>query len=288
MNLSNAWRQLATINHQILTMKHPHKAQPIIIREDGRLGLILGPDKAAFCKKLIEKSDKRRTLPPHNITSRNAGTLRHIRDLGATDLEQLTQLSVKLYGECKKLYPQWRHINQQLDLTFTQMALEEIAKETNQVTYLFDINISPRLGKKILNQDGATYLNHRLQKELKYKMGRTPRLWLILEAVTKRKSNYEGKLHAHGSINLLPGEIVLFKKVMVSLNGYSMSSATKMKPVTDGYGRVDYCTKHQARNNMFLPNVVRTAKSAGLSKRAKQMYEKARTDYNSALKQQGK
>jgi hypothetical protein len=261
------------------------KQEPIIIRE-AKLGLILGPHKSAYCTILINKSDKRQTKLPHNLANKNAGTLSHVRDSGATDPEQLNQRLVMLYGKCMKLYPKWRHINEQLDLTFTQRALEELAQETNQVTRSFTINISPKLGKKVLNQGGASYLNNRLKKELKRKMGRPPSLWLILEAVTRELPTYEGRLHAHGSINLLSSEVGLFSEVMVALNGCNMPSATKLKSITDGDRWVDYCTKYQARNKMFLLNITRVGKSEGLSKRAKQMYEKASADYSSDLKQQ--
>jgi hypothetical protein len=268
---------------------------PKVIKEDENRGLILGMDASAFCTELLDKPDKKQTDMPKNLTVKNAATLQQIRGSSTTISGQPQSLLVMLYGNDSKLFPKWRHTDEKVKLTFTQRVLDELAFENGRISYAMTMRLSPTFGKLILREGGASFLNDRIKKELGRKLGRPVFLWVILEAVTSSASQsgmseiYQrekasvdtktGVLHAHGSIELLPKEMKLFKSTMIQLNGLSMPSATKLKRIYDGDGWAGYCTKHAQRNKAFLPGIKRIAGSRAFSNRAGQLYKEASTKH---------
>lgn len=267
---------------------------PTVLRADENRGLILAMNRRDYlselCTQVTKQSDNFPTKRPKNTPLANTITHQLIMAGGLSRLPKWLMPSVYSCNDIiKHAYPKWRHASDIVQRHYHQRALRQLAEQTGCQPRTLNINISPTLGSAIIVKGGCSYLFDRLALKLKRALGRTPLMWLILEAVTtqtKSRSPSNGKgsvcqihgvLHAHGAIALKPGELSVLKRVVRDLNGSSnlvfKNNEFSSKYITEDEGWVEYCNKNKLLNEIFMNGLVRYSRSKQLGRISKNIYE---------------
>lgn len=273
---------------------------PTSIDSDPRKGLVLESRYASFvseyCSRRVSDSDNNPTAQPQITAFSNTATLELLR---ADDTFSAGgQKGTSVYS-CDDLmshaYPKWRNANELVQRHYHQKALRQLANATNHQLFTLNIKLSPELAESIIDRGGCAYLFDRLVVKLKRALGRTPLMWLILEAVTSKGqknplrhgkgsvSRSRGILHAHGAILLNPNEVSILRNVVASLNASDNpvfnSKQFESKLINDDTHWVEYCNKHRFLNRVFLNGMRSYCRSKHIAGLARRLYENDRAQH---------
>ena len=161
------------------------------------------------------------------------------------------------------------------------------------------IRLTPGLARTVIAKNGAGFILERLTLKFKRSLGRSPEMWLMIEATTneldeesqgrpKRAVSWsKGLLHVHGAINLYDHEHDAFKKIVRKLNGSTdpkfLNNELRLNLIED-LDWVDYCHKHDFLNDCFLAGIQRFSRSNSLHRTAEMLYENDRALFKGDLK----
>lgn len=275
-------------------------AGPTIVRADDRKGLILAANQreymSEFCTQVTKKTDKISTKRPKNSPLSNTLTHELIKAGGLLPLPKVAVTSVYSCNDfIRHAYPKWRNTSEIVQRHYHQKSLRELAEETGCEVVTLNMNLSPSFAKDIIEKGGSAHLLERLTLKLKRSLGRTPRIWVVLEAVVTETNNNplrygkgpvnrsQGVLHAHGAIALKKVEIPTLKRVVRQLND---SDNTVFKSnefvsvvINDDANWVEYCNKYRFLNQILLNGLRNYSCSKRLSGLAAQLYEQDRRQH---------
>ena len=114
--------------------------------------------------------------------------------------------------------PAWRHVKQELEATFYQLAMqrEKKARKGELIHVTFTLNLTPELVRKAIHHDKGflDYIKRRIDKSLLAVLERKPQYWLTVELEPMTGGYTKGKQrpHLHGAILITQSESESIRK----------------------------------------------------------------------------